>query len=83
MNDDSSASIFGHLMDDIAEHFPNHIRLPLAVSRPRLLSQNIELKLKQNDGIWQKFFACLDYLRPPEKAIEDFLNPGSIFLDQI
>ena len=76
MNDDSSASIFGHLLAEIAEHFPNHIRLPFTVSRPRFLSLDIELKLKQNDLIWQKFYSCLDYLRPPEKAVEDFLIPG-------
>ena len=78
MNDDSSASIFGHLLAEIAEHFPNHIRLPFAVSRPRFLSLDIELKLKQNDLIWQTFYSCLDYLRPPEKAVEDFLIPGLI-----
>lgn len=77
MNDETSASVFGDLLTDIAAHFPNHVRLPFAISRPQLPERSIDQQ--QNDLIWKTFYACLDYLRPPEKAMEEFYNLGFIF----
>ena len=77
----SASSAIGPLLLDLADQYPTHVRLPFSITKQVLGQDVLEVDVVRElesrllvDSTWKHFLDSVNYLLPPEKAMEGLFS---------